>query len=341
MNARIICTVLFTLALAPVASAESITAVFPAPALDRWMYPFNATPGMRPTISTFGSTPGAPEFDSRDGQMLVRFDTSAQIPAGLGAGEYHVTRAVVELEVAFDQTFAYDDTQDSWRSFLATSDANYVADGDAGQPVECFGVGFRNGWTVDTFLENSAYAPTGTNPLLPGVRNVFAADLGTNGVLRDVSQNPRQQFDPTPFAVGTIANVAPGAMVPVGSKMRFELNMADPHVNQYVRTALNGGRLMLAVTSLTFVEQQAGQYPSFIAKENALVGFGLASPARMEIDVSTGPQCVSADLNCDGVVDGADLGMLLGGWGSSGPGDLNGDGVVDGADLGSLLGNWS
>jgi hypothetical protein len=98
---------------------------------------------------------------------------------------------------------------------------------------------------------------------------------------------------------------------------------------------------MLAVTSLTFVEQQAGQYPSFVAKENALVGFGLASPARLELDVSTGPQCVSADLNCDGVVDGADLGMLLGSWGSSGPGDLNGDGTVDGADLGSLLGSWS
>lgn len=49
-----------------------------------------------------------------------------------------------------------------------------------------------------------------------------------------------------------------------------------------------------------------------------------------------------ADLNGDGVVDGADLGILLGSWGPC-PGceaDLNGDGVVDGADLGMLLGNW-
>ncbi|HMN97290.1 MAG TPA: hypothetical protein PKC43_12725 [Phycisphaerales bacterium] len=46
------------------------------------------------------------------------------------------------------------------------------------------------------------------------------------------------------------------------------------------------------------------------------------------------------DLNDDGVVDGADLGILLGDWGGSGPGDLNGDGVVDGADLGALLGYW-
>jgi hypothetical protein len=49
-----------------------------------------------------------------------------------------------------------------------------------------------------------------------------------------------------------------------------------------------------------------------------------------------------ADLNGDGIVDGADLGALLGQWGLTGshPADLNGDSVVDGADLGALLGAW-
>ena len=47
------------------------------------------------------------------------------------------------------------------------------------------------------------------------------------------------------------------------------------------------------------------------------------------------------DLNGDGVVNGADLGVLLSLWGSAGgPGDLNGDGIVNGADLGVLLANW-
>jgi hypothetical protein len=47
------------------------------------------------------------------------------------------------------------------------------------------------------------------------------------------------------------------------------------------------------------------------------------------------------DLNGDTVVDGADLGQLLGAWGGGpGPADLNGDGAVDGADLGLLLGAW-
>ncbi|MFO0961809.1 MAG: S8 family serine peptidase [Phycisphaerales bacterium] len=49
------------------------------------------------------------------------------------------------------------------------------------------------------------------------------------------------------------------------------------------------------------------------------------------------------DLNGDGIVDGADLGALLGGWGGCGtpcPADLDDNGIVDGADLGILLGNW-
>ncbi|MFG0275365.1 MAG: endonuclease [Phycisphaerales bacterium] len=48
-----------------------------------------------------------------------------------------------------------------------------------------------------------------------------------------------------------------------------------------------------------------------------------------------------SDLNGDTIVDGADLGVLLGAWGAGpSPADLNGDGVVDGADLGLLLGSW-
>jgi len=51
--------------------------------------------------------------------------------------------------------------------------------------------------------------------------------------------------------------------------------------------------------------------------------------------------CAAADLNCDGSVDGEDLGLLLASWGTTGPGDLNGDGIVDGSDLGELLAAWS
>jgi len=47
-----------------------------------------------------------------------------------------------------------------------------------------------------------------------------------------------------------------------------------------------------------------------------------------------------SDLNGDGLVNGADLALLLGQWGWPGSGDLNGNGVVNGADLAILLGAW-
>jgi len=56
----------------------------------------------------------------------------------------------------------------------------------------------------------------------------------------------------------------------------------------------------------------------------------------------SGPECEPADFNCDGIVNGNDLGALLGQWGPclGCPADFNGDGIVNGNDLGVLLGYW-
>jgi hypothetical protein len=63
--------------------------------------------------------------------------------------------------------------------------------------------------------------------------------------------------------------------------------------------------------------------------------------SNVEIIPPTAPAC-PADLNNDGLVNGADLGLLLGAWGpcSGCAADLNADGLVNGADLGLLLGAW-
>jgi hypothetical protein len=47
-----------------------------------------------------------------------------------------------------------------------------------------------------------------------------------------------------------------------------------------------------------------------------------------------------ADLDGSGLVDGADLGILLANWGQAGLGDIDADGIVGGADLGILLAAW-
>jgi hypothetical protein len=48
-----------------------------------------------------------------------------------------------------------------------------------------------------------------------------------------------------------------------------------------------------------------------------------------------------ADLDCNGVVDGSDLGQMLAAWGPGhGASDLDGNGTVDGVDLGRMLAAW-
>ncbi len=47
-----------------------------------------------------------------------------------------------------------------------------------------------------------------------------------------------------------------------------------------------------------------------------------------------------ADLDQNGIVNSADLAILLGGWGTS-AGDVNGDGTTDAIDLAILLSSWS
>ena len=47
-----------------------------------------------------------------------------------------------------------------------------------------------------------------------------------------------------------------------------------------------------------------------------------------------------SDINGDGRVNGADLGLLMAGWGGPSP-DLDGSGIVGGGDLGILLADWT
>ncbi|MFZ9914909.1 MAG: dockerin type I domain-containing protein, partial [Phycisphaerales bacterium] len=50
---------------------------------------------------------------------------------------------------------------------------------------------------------------------------------------------------------------------------------------------------------------------------------------------------VFGDLNADGIVNAADLAVLLNSWGSGGPADLDGSGAVDAADMTLLLNAFS
>jgi hypothetical protein len=90
----------------------------------------------------------------------------------------------------------------------------------------------------------------------------------------------------------------------------------------------------LYVDGRSFAEAAYIAIPA-ISWQNTPIGDPLAT-------VSVVTQTVFGDLTGDGIVNGADSGLLLGAWGSAGPAaDLNNDGNVDGADLGILLGAWT
>jgi len=81
-----------------------------------------------------------------------------------------------------------------------------------------------------------------------------------------------------------------------------------------------------------------------ISEDGIIVGTSVRNGltrAYALIPVQPPPSCPQ-DLNDDGMVDGNDLGTLLGSWGSCADcaADFNGDDQVDGNDLGTLLGAW-
>ncbi len=70
---------------------------------------------------------------------------------------------------------------------------------------------------------------------------------------------------------------------------------------------------------------------------DTLTGWGMLN-AEEAVRVALPPSC-PLDFNGDRNVDGGDLGILLGSWGTS-ENDINGDGTTDGMDLGIFLGSW-
>jgi hypothetical protein len=277
-------------------AADLVLTAEPA-SIDRWMYPFNGTPGSRSAAPTFGSAGDGTGVDTRHGQFLLGWNTASLVPTNAGPVNYLVRRAVVSILVKNDRKFALDPTHDSWRTFLPVEHSLHLDDADAGAPVELFGAGFRGGFTEETFLENSAFGSSAA-----GERNAFATSYDTNGVFVDVGNNVGKAtaqfapFEAWPFAVGDVAGLAPGELVPVDSPMRFEIDLSDPLVVGYLQRGLDAGRLRFVVSSLhgaSFGGEQS--YPDFHTRES-LGG----DPPILDLEVTVVSE---TDSDTDGLPD--------------------------------------
>ncbi len=334
-----------TLALASISlGAPPIEAAYDTPFIDRWVYPFNTSPGFRAVTATFsalGQENAFPplSFDQRDGQFLVGVDTADQIPPGRGVCGYRVTAARVTVAVATHLAFRMDPTQDDWTTYLAGA-----TDAD-GRPLELFGAAYRGGFTAATYIEGTSSGPPAGTPFGPStssdVRFVYPTDF-IGGDQRDVSNNIRDAFNPKPFSIGVVAGLPTGQFVPVDSDVVFDLNVTDADVQAYLRAAMDEGRLRLLITSLQPAFSDggpgAGEFASFYAKEFTFAD-GLWTRFALTVELTP-----SGDANGSGVVDFADITAVLSNWGAAGapgmPGDADCSGAVNFADITAVLSNW-
>ncbi len=279
-----------------VVQAQPFALNFSEPTMDRWMYPFNATPGSRASAPVFGTLGNEAGVDSRHGQFLLGFDTFSQVATNRGPANYLIQRARVTATINRDRSFRYDPTQDTYYTYHTNHPA-YTADTDPGRPIELFGAGFRNGFTVETFPEDGPFGSPAA-----GERNVYAAGYSTTGALVDVGNNVGKSdpafpsFEVAPFAIGKTPEVIPGDLVPSGTKIEFDLNLEDPLVQQYLQEALNSGRLRVTITGL-HISGFGGTpaWPDFYTRDS-LVG----SPPTLEID---GVALRDTDTDANGLPD--------------------------------------
>lgn len=289
------------------------------PAGDRWMYWAGDFDGLRPSASVYGAygpydfISQGYDFDDRHAQFFLDFDTTDIAPAGQGPENYQISSLQVRLLVNEDEQFIYDPTHDPLGTYTGAEQ-----DTSPGRPIELFGVGYRGGFTRETFRENSPYVSGNVTQengvwIVKSRRNAYAMDF-INGQPRDVSNNVEEDFEVRPWAIGQIPGVAdldgeldtsvvvqPGQSVPFEAIMTFTIDLSDPLIRAYVQEGLHAGRLHFMVTSLkeyvyTGDQGASGGFPSFYTKENSehrpLFGVNLAPRLTADVAVSSGPAAV-------------------------------------------------
>ena len=108
--------------------------------------------------------------------------------------------------------------------------------------------------------------------------------------------------------------------------------------------------MLLGVGDGTFIaalQYFAGDGPWSVAigdlDDDGWLDLAAVNAGSDKVSVLLNQSVIPGDLNNDGCVDHADLGILLSDWGCTAgdcPGDCDNDGDTDHADLGILLAHW-
>jgi len=263
---------------------EAMALVQDEPAHDRWGYPFNATPGTRAVASTIG----APEEGgrSRHGLFILGFDTAPALEAGRDKAAYEIVSARVTLMTSSNFEVIYDPSLDPVFSYLSSDHPQHAADEDPGRPLELFGAGFRNDYNPLTWTETEAYAPPG------GERNVYPVVWTAEGAELDASMNVNGDapYEVEPFAVGSIADLAPGAPLPFDTPVVFEINLDHPGARAYLQHGLHLGRLVFAVASLHGGGHGVRTFPEYYTRDSLI---GDAPKLELTVRLQDAPEVLT------------------------------------------------
>jgi hypothetical protein len=318
------------------AQAQLLTPTIATPSLDRWMYPFNGSPGFRLEVAAFGATL-LEGFDDHDAQVLVGFDTTGDITPGLGADEYRVIEATLTVTVSNDLGFTYDDTYDSYTTYTVSGEPE-ILDPDPGRPLNLFLVGYRDGFDQTTFNESTAFGFVPEVEPAQGMRRAFAAQYDSAGVATDISNHLKEMFEAEPLAIGVTDTVAPGQLVPSDTEFTFSFSPCDAGTGLELARMLDLGELRLMVTSLNPAsggpDGGEGNYPVFYSKENPIAQlFGYTATLSLRVRVGD-----EGDFNGDGSKDFFDVSAFLSALSSDDPAaDLTGDCQFDFFDVSAFL----
>lgn len=244
--------------------------VFDVPSDDRWHYPFNFNPGRRATASCFGSTadPNFTTFNDRDGIFLVGWRTDSRICSNFPAASYDVRSVRVILNSPEGATWPIDLTVDAYNNLR----------GDAGQPIELFGMGFGPVYTYTNWRETSTYVGGDDVELVD--RDPYPFVYSATGAALHVEDSVKDQFTPIPWAIGVPQGYTPNQQtVPFDVLFNIDLNLSEGRVRRYFQDQLAAGRVVVAVTSLreTFKQAPSG-FPTFFTKEGAGLDPDAAAP---------------------------------------------------------------
>ena len=201
----------------------------------------------------------------------------------------------------------------------------------------------RNPFGVDlivfgnAFFGDAAY-PTGTPSGLfaEGGQIAVSADgstwLTVSGIDADGFAPTRGWLDASPYA--TVPGLEPTDFTrPIDPSITAASMIGQDWAA--VRTMYDGSGggagIDLAPLGLTSIRFVRVRVPAGAMQSAEIDGFS---------DVA--PEAANGDLDRNGIIDGADLGIMLSAFGSGEPSaDLDRNGTVDGGDLGALLAAWS